>query len=344
MAACAIVGASVAVGFPALAGSPEETACNGGPSVTPEQEIAACSTIIDSRKGASAAWAFNNRGVSEVELNRIEQGISDLKKAISLIPDFAEAYNNLGKSLEADRKFDDSIKNYNNAYYIFHQKGNSLDQVYHVLLGRAESYQALQQFERAIQDYDEAVAIEPGQHNAYFDRGVARYRLKAFEAAISDFDTAIRLGSDERAVIVKGLALRDSGKIDAAIEAFDRVLNSKPDAVDALEDRCLTKVMRQDLLNAALKDCDDAVRISSGGTEAVLDRALVYYRLNRIDDSINAVNVVIQSEPRNGRALFLRGMARRRKGEMAEGGADIASAVAINPRIPADAKPFGLAP
>lgn len=80
LAACAIVGASVAVGFPALAGSPEETACNGGPSVTPEQEIAACSTIMNSRKGASAAWAFNNRGVSEVELNRIEQGISDLKK------------------------------------------------------------------------------------------------------------------------------------------------------------------------------------------------------------------------------------------------------------------------
>ena len=55
------------------------------------------------------------------------------------------------------------------------------------------TYKSMNQFERAIEDYDEAIRLDPQLANAYLGRGVASGALGQYERALQDLDEAIRL-------------------------------------------------------------------------------------------------------------------------------------------------------
>ena len=50
------------------------------------------------------------------------------------------------------------------------------------------------QYQRAIEDWDEAIRLDPQYADAYYMRGEAYYDLGQYERAIQDYDEAIRLG------------------------------------------------------------------------------------------------------------------------------------------------------
>ena len=52
---------------------------------------------------------------------------------------------------------------------------------------------AVRQVQRAIEDYDEAIRLNPQYIEAYGNRGFAYLNLGQFEAAIGDYSEAIRL-------------------------------------------------------------------------------------------------------------------------------------------------------
>jgi tetratricopeptide (TPR) repeat protein len=59
----------------------------------------------------------------------------------------------------------------------------------------------------------------------------------------------------------------------------------------------------------------------------------VYLRLGRIDRAIADYDAALGLEPRDPYALYGRGIARRRRGDAARAGADIAAARAILPDV-----------
>ena len=58
---------------------------------------------------------------------------------------------------------------------------------------RGNSYNALKQYERAIDDYDKAVELDPSYAAAYSNRGNSYNDLGQYERAIQDLDKAIEL-------------------------------------------------------------------------------------------------------------------------------------------------------
>ena len=58
---------------------------------------------------------------------------------------------------------------------------------------RAGVYMDLDQYERAIRDYDEAIRLEPQDADDYSNRGNAYNELEQFQRAIQNLDEAIRL-------------------------------------------------------------------------------------------------------------------------------------------------------
>jgi tetratricopeptide (TPR) repeat protein len=49
------------------------------------------------------------------------------------------------------------------------------------------------QYDRAIEDYNEAIRLDPKDSLAFMDRGVAHYFKEEYQEAIRDYDDAIRL-------------------------------------------------------------------------------------------------------------------------------------------------------
>ena len=61
---------------------------------------------------------------------------------------------------------------------------------------RGRSYSSLDQDQRAIEDYDKAIELDPNDAEAYSDRGSSYHRLGQNERAIEDYDEAIKLDPD----------------------------------------------------------------------------------------------------------------------------------------------------
>ena len=61
---------------------------------------------------------------------------------------------------------------------------------------RGNAYLVKKDYTRAIQDYDQAIRVQPKYAEAFNNRGYAYYRNKEYSRAIQDFDQAIRLKPD----------------------------------------------------------------------------------------------------------------------------------------------------
>ena len=64
---------------------------------------------------------------------------------------------------------------------------------------RANAYSSLGQYRRAIEDYDQALRLDPGLAAAYKNRGVAHEFLGAYDRAAWDWEQAIRIDGASRA-------------------------------------------------------------------------------------------------------------------------------------------------
>jgi lipoprotein NlpI len=108
--ACALAAAVLAFSLPAQAYTqPDLTACNGGPSITADQQVAGCTAVIDSGSGAFAAIAYVRRGNVYISEGQYDRAIGDYDQAIRLKPDIADAYNSRGVAYMVKDQFDRAI-------------------------------------------------------------------------------------------------------------------------------------------------------------------------------------------------------------------------------------------
>jgi tetratricopeptide (TPR) repeat protein len=89
---------------------------------------------------------------------------------------------------------------------------------------------ALGQTEAAIASYDQALAIKPDDHKAWYNRGLALSDLGQKEAAIASYDQALAINPDkDEAWFNRGNSLKALGRYEEALASFDKSLEFLPD-------------------------------------------------------------------------------------------------------------------
>jgi len=80
-----------------------------------------------------------------------------------------------------------------------------------------------EEIERAIEDYDEAIRLNPQYADAYYNRGNAYANLGQSQQAIKDFNEAIHLNPEySNAYYNRGVVYSDLGRKAEAIADFER--------------------------------------------------------------------------------------------------------------------------
>src|SRR6266851_8424920 len=175
-------------------------------------------------------------------------------------------------------------------------KGLSQDRLAIAFQNRGSAYVAKGDTDRAIQDYDQAIKLDPKYANAFNSRGIA-YQAK---------------GDNERAIKTYGQAIR----LDPA--------NPNP-----LNGRCWVRASLGQL-QAALADCNESLRLRPNNSNTLDSRAFLYIRLGRWNDAITDADAALRANPTNAYALFESGFAKRHNGDLAAGDKDIAASRAID--------------
>jgi lipoprotein NlpI len=94
---------------------------------------------------------------------------------------------------------------------------------------RGRAWTGKGEYDRAIQDFDQAVRLDPEYADAFNNRGVAYSGQGQFDRAIQDFDAAIRLDANYAiAIYNRGLALRNLGREPEAARDFARAKGVGP--------------------------------------------------------------------------------------------------------------------
>jgi len=90
-------------------------------------------------------------------------------------------------------------------------------------------------YEQAIAYYDKALAADPNDYEALYNKGVAFANLGKYEEAITYFDKALAVEpNDVDTLSYKGTSLESLGKHEEAITYFDKALAVEPDNVNTL--------------------------------------------------------------------------------------------------------------
>ena len=200
-------------------------------------------------------------------------------------------------------------------------------------------------YDRAIQDFDQAIRLRPDFADAFSNRGVAYLHKGNYGRAIQDYDAALRLKpADAGTLNNRANAYLDQGDTNRAIADYDEAIRLKPDYARALSNRCWTKAFAGLPLQEALSDCEASVRLSPDSANALDFRGVVYFRMKRYDEAIADFNKALSRDPKLASSLYVRGLAKRMRHDIPGGDADIAAAKKIEPRVAERYAGFGVKP
>ena len=166
---------------------------------------------------------YNIIGGANKSLGNFGEAIEAYKKAITLKPDFAEAYYNMGNALKEQGKLEEAIQAYTKTISI-----NSNYAEAYLNLGNAFREQG--KLEKAIESYTKAISINPNYAEAYTNMGNAFKEQGKLEEAIQAYNKAISRKPDyAEAYTNMGNALKEQGKLEETIQAYKKALSINPD-------------------------------------------------------------------------------------------------------------------
>jgi tetratricopeptide (TPR) repeat protein len=200
----------------------------------------------------------------------------------------------------------------------------------------------------ALADFNETLKLKPEHVGARVARAALRVEDRNGAGAIADLDVADRVAAKEADIRLQmGNTYARAGSLEAAINQFTLWLDTHDRdgrRADVLGGRCRARGYLDADLDAALADCNLALKLRPNTAHFLDSRGLVRLRLGDFARAIADYDAVIKEQPDNAWALYARGLGKLRKGNAVEGEADIAAAKGLEPRIADEANHFGLVP
>ena len=96
---------------------------------------------------------------------------------------------------------------------------------------RGRAYFRNEDFDLAVQDFDEAIRLRPGFLNAFFQRGDVNLATQEYDLALKDYNEVIGLDpTDAIAFKFRGDVYFAQGESERAIQDYDEALRLDPDA------------------------------------------------------------------------------------------------------------------
>nr|WP_298794336.1 tetratricopeptide repeat protein [uncultured Allomuricauda sp.] len=171
-------------------------------------------------------------------------------------------------------------------------------------------------FEKAIKNYSELMNTvdEPTiQKTCYINRGLSYDRLQKYDLAIEDFTIAIKLDSADMASFVdRGISKMHAGYFEKAIVDFNHVINVKSNK-RMTENAIYWKAQihySQLKFEETIKDCDQYLLVNPRDPELYFIRGSANSMLRNFEQSIQDYDKAIGLNPNYFQAIANRGTAK----------------------------------
>jgi tetratricopeptide (TPR) repeat protein len=205
---------------------------------------------------------------------------------------------------------------------------------------RGNAYVARGDYDRAIEDYNQAIKISPSYARAFNNRAVAFGKKGQHERAVEDLDAALKLEPGYAGAFTNRAETHaKTSRYDLAIQDYEAAIRIHP-TMAAWTGRCRTRAILGDL-RPALADCAESLRLgpNAGAFEA---RGLAYLKLGEWKSAISDFDAALRLDARHAAALYGRSIAYAKDGMADRADIDGAAAKAIDPNIAEEFARYGV--
>jgi len=158
------------------------------------------------------------------------------------------------------------------------------------------------EFDKSVNDYDEAIKLDSKTAAHFRGRGMALHFKKSYEQAIADFDKAIRLDPRSAPTFVSRGASRSArNEYGKAIADYSEAIWLDPLAITAYKDRGLAWWSKKEF-GKAIVDYNLAIRLDPEQTDAYCDRGDAWIALKKFDRADADFKRAIQLDEKCARA------------------------------------------
>ena len=291
----------------------------------------------------SNADKYSDRALFYYEQKEYNKSIVDFTRATELDPDDSENWRMLGyvyqngikdyekaldyyeKSLEVDstyvlsinsraliyveqKKYDLAIKEY--------ERGIALKEIdpkgaAYCYSNRAEQYERLREYDKALADYDSAIVLQPENADRYYNRALFYYEQKEYNKSIVDFTRATELDPDDSENWrMLGYVYKNGIKdYEKALDYYEKSLEVDSTYVNSINSKALIYV-EQKKYDLAIKEYERGIALKEidpeGAAYCYSNRAEQYERLREYDKALADYDSAIVLQPENADRYYNR--------------------------------------
>jgi tetratricopeptide (TPR) repeat protein len=200
----------------------------------------------------------------------------------------------------------------------------------------------LKVLDRAIADCDAVVSLRPGDYQGYVCRGLAHAEMGKFDHAIADYGQALHLNPrDFGALYNRARAYSLKNDFVSSIPDYNSAIRVDPRNFMAWNGRCWARIVIGKELDAALSDCDEAIRLAPEDANNYNTRGLGHFRKRQYAAAMHDYDMALSRDPKVASSYFIRGLAKLAMGD-ATGAADVARGKSIEPGIASRFAGYGI--
>jgi tetratricopeptide (TPR) repeat protein len=193
-----------------------------------------------------------------------------------------------------------------------------------------------------------ALSLSPHFLNALHKRANLELDARKYNDAVAAFSADIAeksLLSEEKAVLLAGRGIAYTKLGDRSNAESDFIAAEQTAYTSAgLNEVCWYLATRNVGLQYALKTCDAALVKNAKNAAAMDSKGFVLLRMARYRDAIASYDEALRLRPDFANSLFVRGIAKRRLGDLTGGDADLKAAEAAAPAILKQYADLGVVP
>jgi Tfp pilus assembly protein PilF/V8-like Glu-specific endopeptidase len=174
---------------------------------------------------------------------------------------------------------------------------------------RAETYEQLKEFQKALADYNQAIALDPRDPDGYNNRGIVKKNnFNDLQGALADYNQAISLSPSADNYTNRANLYFKLANVQGALADYNQAISLNSKYPVAYYNRAILKANELNDVQGSLSDLNQAISLNPKYIDAYYIRAILKIRkLNDVQGALSDLNQAISLNPKYVDAYNIRG-------------------------------------